>query len=71
MDNYFNNIERVLSLRNIKMNEHLFHTEVFLEYDCEEALIFLTPDLLFFTNIIHNQDNEEKLMYVISYDKVR
>ena len=70
MDNYFKHIQRVLNLRDIHMNDYLTHTKVFLEYDNEEAFIFVTRNLLLFTNIITNKNNKERIMYVITYDKV-
>jgi hypothetical protein len=68
MEKYFTNIEKVLKLENIKLSDHLLHTKIYLEYDEEEAFIFLTQNQVLFTNVI--EQHTEKIMYVITFDKV-
>jgi hypothetical protein len=70
MDNYLNHIQRVLSLRDINMDDYLTHTKVFLEYDNEEAFIFLTRNLILFTYITITRKIKERIMYEITFDKV-
>lgn len=64
---------------NISIEEYIFHTKVFLEYDEDQAFIFITKQTLFFTYIfLDEKDNlksykeitDKIILFRIDYKKV-
>lgn len=69
----FNNIV------NIPIDDYVFHTKVFLEYDEDQAYIFITKQIIFFSQIFLDEKgnlkeniqlNDKLIFFKIDYKKV-
>ena len=65
---------------NIPIEDYVFHTKVFLEYDQDRAFIFITKKVLFFTLLFLDESdnlkekmqiNEKLILFKIDYKKVK
>jgi len=65
---------------NIPIDDYVFHTKVFLEYDEDQAFIFITKQMIFFTQIFlddkgnlkeNTQVNDKLILFKVDYKKVR
>src|SRR5690349_20593886 len=55
------------------LNEYIFHTRIYLEYDEEEAFVFVFKSSLVFTHLFDEKEHELKvnpIIYIIKYQQI-
>ena len=65
-------IELVLKLCGIEIQDYIFHTKIFLEYDEDEGFIFILKNNVIFTYLFDEESeiDEKVILYIISLEKV-
>ena len=58
---------------NNSINNYVFHTKLYLDYDDENAFIFIFKNSLVFTHLFDEKSNltENPIIYIIKYQQVR
>jgi hypothetical protein len=57
---------------NNKITDYIFHTKIYLEYDEENAFIFIFKNSLVFTHIFDEKSNitENPIIYIVKFQQV-
>jgi hypothetical protein len=57
---------------NNSINNYVFHTKLYLEYDDENAFIFIFKNSLVFTHLFDEKSNvtENPIIYIVKYQQV-
>ena len=56
-----------------KIDEYIFHTRIYLEYDEEEAFVFVFKSSLVFTHVFEENENEQManpIIYIIKFQQI-
>jgi len=58
---------------NNKIQDYIFHTKIYLEYDEESAFIFIFKNSLVFTHIFDEKSNvtENPIIYIVKFQQVK
>lgn len=58
---------------NNQITDYIFHTKIYLEYDEENAFIFIFKNSLVFTHIFDEKSNvtENPIIYIVKFHQVR
>ena len=65
-------IELTLKLCGKEIKNYIFHTKIYLEYDEDDAFIFILKDDVIFTYLFDEESNidEKLILYIVSFEKV-
>jgi hypothetical protein len=58
----------------ISINEYIYHTKAYLEYDEEEVFVFILRGFVIFTHLFEDDETEldsNIIIYNISYNQVK
>ncbi len=58
---------------NNRIQDYIFHTKIYLEYDEESAFIFIFKNSLVFTHIFDEKSNvtENPIIYIVKFQQVK